>query len=375
MSWRRLRTLLVREMRATLRDPFTIGILIAAPLVALLAFGWTLSTEIKYLDLAVLDADDSPASRRVIADLAAEETFTPHVVRSREHLAHMLVSGKASAGLVIPPGFDRDLAAAARGGPPPQLQALYNGSDTVLAGNTEGALRAIVAATGAALVAASAPAFGGPCGVEVTSNVLFNPTLSGVPFMVSGVFGFVLSFLTTLLTAVSIVNERLTGTFDQLQVTPATSLEILLGKILPLGAVFAFDVLLMMLVGGLVLGVWPEGNPLFFWAVSAFYVLFSLSLGIIFSATSKTAAEAVQKTVLYSIPVMQLGGFAFPLRNMPLPIQWVTELFPATHYIRLSRDVYLRGAGFFGVWQDLAVLAVFGLVLGTLALRTIGERA
>ncbi len=372
MSWRRLRTLLVREMRATLRDPFTIGILIAAPLVALLAFGYTLSTEIKYLHLAVLDADDSPASRRLIADLASDETFIPEVVRSREDLEHMLVSGKASAGLVVPPDFDRDIAAIAHGGPPPQLQALYNGADTVLAGNTEGALRAIVAATGAALITGPAPA---PAGVQVVSNVLFNPTLSGVPFMVSGVFGFVLSFLTTLLTAVSIVNERLTGTFDQLQVTPATSLEILLGKILPLGAVFAFDVLLMMLVGGVLLGVWPQGNALFFWAVSAFYVLFSLSLGIIFSATSHTAAEAVQKTVLYSIPVMQLGGFAFPLRNMPMPMQWVTELFPATHYIRLSRDVYLRGEGFLGVLPDLAVLAVFGLVLGALALRTIGERA
>ena len=98
LSWRRLRTLLVREMRATLRDPFTLGILIAAPLVALLAFGYTLSTEIKYLHLAVLDADDSPASRRLIADLAANETFTPYVVRSREDLQHMLVSGKASAG-------------------------------------------------------------------------------------------------------------------------------------------------------------------------------------------------------------------------------------------------------------------------------------
>src|SRR4030095_6022169 len=169
--------------------------------------------------------------------------------------------------------------------------------------------------------------------VQVVSNVLFNPTLSGVPFMVSGVFGFVLSFLTTLLTAVSIVNEPLTGTFDQLQVTPATSLEILLGKILPLGAVFAFDVLLMMVVGGVLLGVWPQGNALFFWAVSVFYglffgavsafhALFSLSLGIISSATSNTPAEAVQKTVLYSIPVMQLGGFAFPLRNMPMVVQW-----------------------------------------------------
>jgi hypothetical protein len=117
LSWRRLRTLLVREMRATLRDPFTLGILVAAPIVALLAFGYTLSTEIKYLDLAVLDANDSAASRRLIGDLAAEETFTPHVVRSREEMTRMLVSGKVSAAVVIPPDFDRVLDEAGRGGP------------------------------------------------------------------------------------------------------------------------------------------------------------------------------------------------------------------------------------------------------------------
>ena len=163
--------------------------------------------------------------------------------------------------------------------------------------------------------------------------------------MVSGTFGFVLSFLTTLITAVSIVNERLTGTFDQLQVTPATSLEIFLGKILPLGAVFAFDVVLMAVVAGVFLGVWPEGNMVFFLVVSAFYVLVSLALGLLISATSATAAEAVQKTVVFSIPLVQLSGFAFPIRNMPAVFRWLTELFPATHYIRLSRAIYLRAEG------------------------------
>ena len=141
------------------------------------------------------------------------------------------------------------------------------------------------------------------------------------------------------------MNERLAGTFEQLQVTPATPLEILLGKILPLGAVFAFDVVLMVLVAGFLLGVWPPGSALFFIGVSAFYVLVSLALGLIFSATSATAAEAVQKTVLLSIPLIQLSGFAFPIRNMPLPVQWLAELFPATHYIRVSRAIYLRGEG------------------------------
>jgi ABC-2 type transport system permease protein len=193
--------------------------------------------------------------------------------------------------------------------------------------------------------------------------------------MVAGTFGFVLSFLTVLITAVSIVNERLSGTFDQLQLTPATTVEILLGKLLPLGAVFSIDVALMIAVAGLVLGVWPAGSIPFFLVVAVCYVGMSLSLGLIFSATSATAAEAVQKTVLFSIPLVQLSGFAFPIRNMPELLQWATELIPATHFIRVTRAIYLRGAGPLEVWGDLVFLAVFGVALVAVALRTLERRA
>jgi ABC-2 type transport system permease protein len=193
--------------------------------------------------------------------------------------------------------------------------------------------------------------------------------------MVAGTFGFVLSFLTTIITAVSIVNERLTGTFDQLQVTPATSAEILLGKLLPLGAVFAFDVVVMMLVAGFVLGVWPQGNALLFVAVSSGYVFFSLALGLYFSATSSTAAEAVQKTVLFSIPLVQLSGFAFPIRNMPIVVQWFTAAMPATHYIAISHAIYLRGEGLAGILPALAYILVCGVGLVFYALRAIEARA
>ena len=214
-----------------------------------------------------------------------------------------------------------------------------------------------------------------PPGVDVRARALFNPELDGTRFMVAGTFGFVLSFLTTLITAVSIVNERLAGTFEQLQVTPATSFEILLGKILPLGAVFTLDVVLMMLAGGLLLDVWPAGSALFFVGVSAFYVLTSLALGLVISATSATAAEAVQKSVMLSIPLVQLSGFAFPLRSMPAPVQWLAELFPATHYIRISHAIYLRGEGPLPLLPELGLLLVFGTALVLFAVRSMEKRA
>ncbi|MEO6028077.1 MAG: ABC transporter permease [Candidatus Binatia bacterium] len=376
---RRLRALLQRETRATLRDPFTVTILITVPLAALLAFGLTLSTEVKHLRLGLHDASDTTASRRLTAELSANGTFDIRRYGTRDAIERALVSGDVSIAVIVPPDFDRRFAARAPGTPAPQLQVLYDGGETVVAGNAEGFFQGLVMATGLALAnpdgmttAGRAPPTGG---VTTVTRALFNPTLDGTPFMVAGTYGFVLTFLTTLITAVSVVNERLGGTFEQLQVTPATSAEIVLGKILPLGAVFTGDVILMMLMGGLLLGVWPVGNPVFFLVATACYVMVSLSTGVIMSATSATAAEAVQKTVLFSIPLIYLGGFIFPISNMPTVFQWISSALPATHYIAVARAIYLRGAGPLQLLPELALLAVFGVVLMRIAFRAVEARA
>ena len=375
MSWQRLRSLVRREVLATFRDPFTVTILIAVPLAALLMFGYVLATDVRHLALGVYDADGSVVSRRLVAELAVNETFDVRRYARRDALDRALVSGEIAVALVVPPDFAR----ARRGGPPdeaPEVQVLYDGGETALAGNAEGFVRAQLAAAVRDWLAVRdgtdrAPP---PTGVTVVSRALFNPRLDGKPFMVAGTFGFVLSFLTVLITAVTIVNERVTGTFEQLQVTPATGFEILLAKILPLGAMFAVDVVIMVVVAGVVLHVWPAGSIVFFVAVSAFYVLVSLALGLIVSATSATAAEAVQKSVLFSVPLVQLSGFAFPIRNMPLVVRWIAEAFPATHYIRVSRAIYIRGAGPTEVLSELALLGLFGVLLVAYALRSIETR-
>ena len=175
-------------------------------------------------------------------------------------------------------------------------------------------------------------------------------------------------------TGVALRSSTTQGTFEQLQVTPASSPEIVLGKILPLGAVFAFDVVLMVLTGGWLLGAWPAGSMLFFIAVACFYVLVSLSLGLIFSATSATPAEAVQKTVLFSVPLNFLAGFIFPIRNLPLIFRAFSWLVPATHFIAISRAIYLRGAGPLTLAPNLGLLALFGAILMLIAFRTVAAR-
>lgn len=383
MNPRRLWTLVRREVQATLRDPFTLAILVSVPVAALMMFGFVLSTDVKHLSLGVHDAARTAASRRLVAALAAGGTFDVSPYATIDRIESALVSGDVGVGVIIPPDFDGDLRRAAPGTGGARLQVLYDGGEAVLAANAEAFLKSLIGATTPELLdegglpdrsPASAGAATGS-GVGVAARAMFNPRLEGKPFMVAGTFGFVLSFLTTLITAVSIVNEKLQGTFEQLRVTPATSLEILLGKLLPLGAVFALDVVLMVLIAGVVLGVWPVGSAPLFVGISAYYVLISLALGLIFSATSATAAEAVQKTVLFSIPLVQLSGFVFPVRSLPTPVRWVAELLPATHYIDVSRAIYLRGEGPLTMIPDLLALLVYGVLLIAYALRAIEARA
>ena len=361
MSWRRLRTLMRREVQTTLRDPFMTVTMILVPLMALLLFGFVLSTEVRDLGLGVLDAARSTSSRRLLADLGNQGRFRVREYATRAALDAATIDGEVSVAIVIPPDFDHDFGSGASA----EIQVIYDGAEVVLAGNAEGFLESTVAATVREIATGDAEPV--PRGVAVSTRALFNPSLDGRAFMVSGTFGFVLTFLTTMLTTVSIVSERVNGTFEQLQVTPATSVEILAGKVIPLGGIFALDVVLMVLAAGLVIGVWPNGNVFFFVAISSLYVLVSLSFGLLISATASTTAEAVQKSVLFSFPLTMLSGFIFPVRNMPEVMQWIAEILPVTHYIRFSRAVYIRGAGLADVWPQLVILAFLG---GALVLRS-----
>jgi len=373
---RRLRTLMVREVRATLRDPFTVFVMITVPLGSLLAFGFIVSTEVHHIRLGVLDGAQSPLSRRLVAELTANDSFDAVILESRDQLDAAMVGGDIGAAILFPADFERARQRRGSGDEPARIQVFYDGAEPVLAGNAEGSMRGIIESALASVAAGEGIAVSlQPTGVRASVRAVFNPTLDGRPYMVAGTFGFVLTFLTTLITAISIVNERQMGTFDQLQLTPATPLEILLGKMVPLGAVFSFDLVLMMLAAGIVLETWPEGSAFLFWVVATFYVATSLALGLVFSATSETPAEAVQKTVLSSIPLIQLSGFIYPVRSMPDAIGWIAQAIPATHFLEVSRAIYLRGEGILDLWPRLLVIVVMGVALIFMALRGLETRS
>ena len=404
----RLRTLIWREFVELGRDPFTIAILTVLPLLLIAMLSYALTTEVRGLRLGVFDADRSEQSRRLVSSLESTGYFKMVRLSGLAGVRGRMASGRLSAAIVIPPGFSSDLAR----GRTAKVQAIFDGTETVIAANAEGLIDAMIAAFDREInagdprrVPIASGIFRGPgmapgerepeggnvraiprggsaadpasAGVDLSrargtgpirlvQRNLFNPGMRGTDFTIPGLIGFITTFLCILTTALSIVRERQAGTFEQLRVTPVRSIEIILGKILPLGFVYLIDTCLLMALGYFLFDIWPKGSIVLLLAVTAFYLLLNLAWGLLVSAWAESPDQAVQTTVLIVTPQLSLSGFVFPIHSMPDWSRWIVEFVPFAHFLRIIRGIYLMDAGLADFWPDLLV------IFGYLALFVVG---
>ncbi len=409
----RLRTLMWREFAELVRDPATILILVFLPLLLIAMISYALAIEVRHLPLGVFDADRSAPSRRLVDSLERTGYFDVIHLPALTDLKAEMASTGISAALVIPSGFARDLA---RGRTAP-VQAIFDGTETVISANAEGLMDATVAAFQRRLheqdprvvpiahgfpprvglgpgetdqrggnVVTRAPggdaADTGGSGVHLSrargagslrlvQRNLFNPGMDPTNFTIPGLVGFITTFLCIVTTALSIVRERQAGTFEQLRVTPVTSLEIIIGKIVPLGLVYLLDTLLLMGIGFLVFDIWPRGSVLLLLAITALFLLLNLSWGLLISAAAPSPDHALQTSVLIVIPQLALSGLIFPIHSMDRWARWLVELIPLAHYLRIIRGIYLQGAGLTDIWFELLILIGFLTLFLVLVARSI----
>jgi len=201
-------------------------------------------------------------------------------------------------------------------------------------------------------------------------RVWFNPDLKSRVYFVPGVIVTIIALVTIMLTAMSIVREKEIGTMEQLMVTPIRPVELIVGKLLPFAIVGVIDSALVVAAALLVFQVPVRGSfPLLF-ACTVLFLLSSLGVGLFLSTISRTQQQAMMMSFVFFLPAMLLSGFAFPIRNMPEPVQFLTYLNPLRYFMRIVRDLFLKGVGVETLWQPMAALAVFGVViLGLSALR------
>jgi len=199
--------------------------------------------------------------------------------------------------------------------------------------------------------------------VEVHPQVLFNPDMRSANLLIPGLIAILLTFSGTILSAFAIVKERERGTLEQLMVTPVSPLAVVVGKLLPYLALAYVQLLIVISLMNVLFKVPINGSAWLLFAVSPLYLVALLSIGLLVSSFSTSQAEAIQKAIAIMLPSVFLSGFVFPLSSLPRPLQFISPLIPATHFIRLARGIIIRGATFADVWEPVGALVLISIVL------------
>jgi len=359
----RLRSLIRKEFIQIWRDPRTLYITFAIPVVQLFLLGYTATSDVRNVPLAVFDQDRSPEARRLLDAYRAADYFRlAFDVDSEAELRGLIEGGRARAGLVIPP----DYASSVLAGRPAVVAFVLDGSDPNVASTSLAAAQLIGQAHATTLaverLGGAVPAGGLQPLIQVRARVWYNPDLVSAYFMVPALIGMILQLMTTMLTSTSIVRERERGTIEQLIVTPIRSWELILGKILPYVLLALFDTLEILVVGTLWFDVPIRGGlGLLLW-LSCLFLLSSLGIGLFISTVAHTQQEAMMLTYFTLLPTIFLSGFFFPLAAMPPFLQAISYLIPLRYYLVIIRSVLLKGVGLSSLGPEVVALTILAFV-------------
>jgi drug efflux transport system permease protein len=364
----RIFSILRKETREILRDPYTLGIALVLPLVMLFLFAYGVNTDVNNIKLSVLDFDHTTDSRDYARALYNSGYFiSAGNVGDYDQAGEMLDNDTADAVLVIPSGFGRDLSS----GHQTQVQTLIDGSYTPSAQVTQSYIETINAAYNERLLSRiiqnrTGQSIDQGIALSVASRVRYNPGLESVNAIVPGLFGVILMAFPPLLSALAIVREKERGSIQQVFVSPILPVELIIGKLIPY-AVIAFVEMVIILAGDTVwFGVPFRGSlPLFFLA-SLLFVLCTVGIGLLVSTLTGNQVTAMLLAIVLTImPSMLFSGFIFPVHTMPTPMQVYANAFPTRYFIDLSRAIMLKGQGLANATPQLGLLAAYaaGLIL------------
>ncbi|KRE94440.1 ABC transporter [Frateuria sp. Soil773] len=349
---RRLWAVVVKELRQLRRDRLTYAMIVGIPAMQLLLFGYAINLDVRHLPAAVVDQAQTRNARELVAELAQSQVFDfRYRLTTPAGIDRLLKEGRISAALVIPADFEHRLAEPDR----PAVQMVVDGSDQVVqqAARQVGALPVRELLAGRAV---SPP----PAQVEIASY--YNPQRLAPLNTVPGLVGVILTMTMVMFTAIALVRERERGNLEFLITTPLSPLELTLGKVLPFVAIGLLQTTLVLLLGYFVFRVPVRGALPDLYAAALLFIVACLALGVLISTLASTQFQAMQAAIFTFLPQILLSGFMFPFEGMPRIAQWLAELFPLTHFIRLVRGIVLRGAGLGDLWPELAALAAFSAV-------------
>ena len=358
MNLTRLFAIVVKELRQLRRDRLTFGMILGIPTLQLLLFGFAINLDIRHIDAAVVDQAHTVRSREIIARLEATGVLAIHgQVDSPQELQTLLRQGRISVGIVLPADLERRLELHDR----PAMQVMVDGSDQTV----QAAARQLATIPLPGVRAAYQ-------GVEVVN--FYNPERRAPVNTVPGLIGVILTMTLVMFTAMALVRERERGNLEMLIATPVSPWELTLGKVLPFIAIGLVQVTVVLLLGKLVFAVPIRGSLFEVYVAALLFIVANLSLGVFISTLAKSQFQAMQLAFFTLLPQILLSGFMFPYAGMPRAAQWLSEILPMTHFIRLIRGIMLRSADLTDLPNDLLALAAIAAVLLFASTRRISKK-
>jgi ABC-2 type transport system permease protein len=367
----RLASIIRKEFIQILRDRRTLVIILVIPIIQLFLLGYSATTDVRNVPLAVFDQCRCAESRALLDAYRAADYFKlAYSVGSEDEVRILIEQGEARAGIIIPPDYNVALAEGDA-----QVAFILDGSDAT-AGSTALAAATLIGQQHATTLMMEKLERSG-MDVEnfqpplvVQTRVWYNPDLVSSYFMIPGVIGMILFAITSILTATAIVRERERGTIEQLIVTPIRPWELVVGKVLPYVILAFIDTLEVLAIGHWWFGVPVRGALWLILTCSGLLLLSGLGIGLFASTIANTQQEAMLTVWMTLLPSIFLSGFFFPLEAMPKVLQWISYIVPLRYYLVIIRALLIKGVGIPAIWQEMLALTLFGLlILGAAAAR------
>ncbi len=371
---KRIYYLVRKEFRQILREPAYIGILFIMPVVQIILLGYAITTDVKNIKVGIVDLDQSPMSERLVEAYTRNNSFIYYGSTDDERvLIRWLDDGRISLGMVIPLHFQRDLI----NGRQPDVQMVLDGVD----GNSAGVVAAYAAQVTVALqqewLPKVPPLQKKAAALHITTiepRMWYNPDLKSVNNIVPGIIATLLTMVTLLVTAMSIVREKELGTLEQLMVTPLRKGELMIGKIIPFEIAGFLLVNVSILAAGWIFGIWIVGSVWTLYLMSLIFSLSTLGVGILTSTMARTQQQAMFIAWFFMVFSLLLSGFFIPIKNMPDIIQGLTYLNPMRYFMVVIREIYLKGTPLEFLWKEGVAMLTFGVASFVLATVRFSKR-
>jgi ABC-2 type transport system permease protein len=362
---RRLAAIMVKEVRQLRRDRITLAMILGIPVFQLILFGYAINLNLRGLAAGIADEANSSASRALVMDMVASGVIKPRLAAtSPQQLTDALRAGQISIGVVIPPDFE-----ARRFDGREAVQVLVDGSDTVV---QSAAMQLAQLPLNTAPTANTRPL--GLTTGQISVVSFYNPQRRSAVNIVPGLIGVILTMTMVLFTGVAIVRERERGNMELLIATPVSRTELMVGKVTPYIAIGLVQTSVVLGLGAWLFRVPVAGSLLSVYVAAILLIVANLSLGLLISTRARSQFQAMQMTFFVFLPSILLSGFMFPFAGMPKLAQWVAEVLPLTHFLRLIRGIMLRGAALADLWQEVLALLAFIAVMMVAAVLAFHKR-